>query len=655
MSFNLQAPWLPCGDQPRAIQEILSAYKKGDKEHTLLGVTGSGKTFTMAHVIAQLGVPALIIAPNKTLAGQLFAEFREFFPDNPVEFFISYYDYYQPEAYVPKTDTYIAKDASINEDIDKMRHRSTQSLFEKPQVIIIASVSCIYGLGSPETYSESALTISVGNQIRRKRMMEKLIDLQYSRNDVRLTRGHFRLRGEIFDIMPAHEKELSIRVEFFGDEIEDIKLIQTDSGECISSLPTITLYPNSHYIMPQKSMKEIITQIQDDLQRQLQHFKEQGKLVEYQRLQERTLQDIESFEAFGYCSGIENYSRYLSGKSPGEPPPTLLDYFPDDFITIIDESHLGVPQLHAMYRGDYVRKRNLVDFGFRLPSAMDNRPLEFSEFKNHLDKVLYVSATPGTYELKRTPENISEQIIRPTGLVDPEIIVRRASQQMDDLYSELKKAVKIGKAFVLTLTQKMAEDLSVYLENMGLRVRYLHAQVNTLERSELLAGLRKDEFDILVGINLLREGLDVPEVALVAILDADKEGFLRSKNSLIQMVGRAARNVNARVIFYADTLTQSIKGAMEETQRRRHIQQEYNKKHGIQPQTVAKKMSEDLRTLYGLSPPKQAELQELPQAKQEVAKLLRKKEQQMKKAAGELRFEKAYELKQEIAHIKSSL
>ena len=529
MSFHLQAPWEPKGDQPRAISEILGSFQKGQKEHTLLGVTGSGKTFSMAHVIAQLGEPALIIAPNKTLGAQLFSEFREFFPDNPVEFFISYYDYYQPEAYVPATDTYIDKDASINDDIDKMRHRSTQHLFEKSHTIIIASVSCIYGLGSPETYSEAALNLEVAKEIPRKNFLEKLMDLRYSRNDVQLSRGHFRLRGEICDIMPAHEKSMAVRVEFFGDEIENISLIQASSGELITSLPSITLYPNSHYMASQPNMQSIIHQIQDDLRHQLQFFKKQGKLVEYQRLEERTLQDIESFQIFGYCPGIENYSRYLSGKAPGEPPPTLLDYFPESFITIIDESHLAIPQIRGMYRGDVARKKNLVDFGFRLPSALDNRPLEFSEFKDRLDKVLYVSATPGPYELAQTVGNISEQIIRPTGLVDPEIFVRPAKDQMDDLYGELKEAVKTGKVFVLTLTKKMAEDLTQYYGEMGFRIRYLHSNIDTLERTELLAALRKDEFDILVGINLLREGLDIPEISLVAILDADKEGFLRSK------------------------------------------------------------------------------------------------------------------------------
>ena len=651
MSFHLNSPWTPTGDQPKAIEEILTSYSSGNKEHTLLGVTGSGKTFTMAHVIAQLGVPALIIAPNKTLAAQLFSEFREFFPQNPVDFFISYYDYYQPEAYVPKTDTYIDKDATVNDDIDKMRHRATQNLFEKPQTITIASVSCIFGLGAPEAYSDSALALNVGEEFQRDKLIWRLMDLRYERRDTDLSRGIFRVRGEIIDIMPAHENSLAIRLEFFGDELETISLVEASSGDDIGKLNSITLYPNSHYVTPEVDIDRVIKEIQEDLRVRLQYFKSQSKHLEFQRLQERTMQDIESFETLGYCSGIENYSRYLSGKKPGEPPPTLLDYFPDDFITILDESHLAVPQLKSMYRGDMSRKRNLVDHGFRLPSALDNRPLEFNEFKGRLDKVLYVSATPGPYEHEQTPRHITEQIIRPTGLVDPEILVRPARNQMDDLYGELKIAIKTGKVFILTLTKKMAEDITSYYKDMGLKVEYLHSNIDTLKRTELLNSLRKNEFDILIGINLLREGLDIPEIALVAILDADKEGFLRSKNSLIQMVGRAARNADARVIFYADNVTDSMRGAMEETKRRRLRQQKYNKEHNITPQTVKKKISKDLRTLYGMQDQAKIDKDELPEDKYERAKLLQRKEREMRKAAGELNFEKAYTLKREIQQL----
>lgn len=655
MGYKIVSQWQPCGDQPQAIKDITQSFQNGHKEHTLLGVTGSGKTFTVAHVISQLQQPALVIAPNKTLAGQLFMEFREFFPENSVDFFISYYDYYQPEAYVPSTDTYIAKDASINEDIDKMRHMSTQNLFEKSHSIIVASVSCIYGLGSPKAYSDLALQIRIGEEYRRRDFLQKLLDIRYERDDVNLRRGYFRVRGEVLDILPAHEKSQAIRVEFFGDEIERIALVDALTGTTVSEVKEICIYPNSHYIAAQHDMKIMIRDIQDELRLQLQYFQSENKLVEYQRLEQRVLQDIEYFEHLGYCPGVENYSRYLTGAQPGKPPATLIDYFPENFITIIDESHLTVPQLRAMYRGDRSRKENLVNFGFRLPSALDNRPLRFEEFEEKMDKVLYVSATPGPYELERTADAVSEQIIRPTGLVDPEIEVLPASNQIDDLYAQIQKTIPHGKVFVLTLTKKISEDLTKYYEGLGVKVRYLHSNIDTLERSDLLRDLRQGAYDVLIGINLLREGLDLPEVSLVAILDADKEGFLRSKNSLIQMVGRAARNAHGRVIFYADHRTKSMDGAIQETGRRRKLQNAYNRKHHIQPKSVSKDITDDLRTIYNLSSRDNtvsSHTVEHPLSSHEINKLIHQKERKMKKAAGQLDFEKAQFLKQEIAALK---
>ena len=662
MGYQIHSPFKPCGDQPQAITKLSAGFDQGAKQQTLMGVTGSGKTFTMAHVIAHLGKPTLIIAPNKTLAGQLFTEFLEFFPHDAVDFFISYYDYYQPEAYVPSTDTYIAKDASINDDIDKMRHRCTQHLFEKSQLIIIASVSCIYGLGSPNIYSELAITIQVGDELSRTQFLQQLLDIRYNRHDVVLKRGTFRVRGEICDIMPAYQKDQAIRVEFFGDEITEIQLITAHTGEAVTELNKITLYPNSHYVTGAQSIGTVVSQIQDDLRAQLQVFNAMGKVVEAKRLEERVMQDIEAFEAFGYCPGVENYSRYLSGHAPGEPPPTLLDYFPADFLTIVDESHLTLPQLKGMYRGDRVRKQNLVNFGFRLPSAMDNRPLDFDEFKERVDKILYVSATPGEYEKVQTQDHIVQQIIRPTGLVDPEIIIKPAKTQMDELYTELKDlSARRSKAFVLTLTKRMAEDIHSYYADMGLRIRYMHSQIKTLERAEILRELREDKFDILVGINLLREGLDLPEVSLVAILDADKEGFLRSKSSLIQMIGRAARNLHGRVIFFADSVTRSMQAAMDETKRRRLIQLEYNQTHGIAPQSIDKKISPDFKSLYGLKNAEDLDSSQvdssLPQAvstysAEELSAVIKQKTVQMKQAAGDLNFEQALMIKRQITQLE---
>jgi excinuclease ABC subunit B len=564
--FNLSSNYQPDGDQPEAIKSICQSFEQGTTHHTLLGVTGSGKTFTMANVIAKLSIPTLIIAPNKTLAVQLFTEFKNLFPDDGVSFFISYYDYYQPEAYVPSSDTYIAKDSSINEDIDTMRHQATQNLFEKPNVIIIASVSCIYGLGSPESYADLMVTVSKGDEVARDKILRSLIDIQYSRNDHSLLRGHFRVRGDIVDILPANQNDQAVRIEFFGDEIEEISIIDALTGKLINTVDKISIYPNSHYVADRKDMKTIVKEVLTDLGIRLRELKKQNKLVEYQRLEQRTMQDVESMEHLGFCPGIENYSRYLTGKKPGEAPPTLLDYFPDEFLTIIDESHITVPQLNAMYRGDKSRKQTLVDFGFRLPSAMDNRPLNFEEFNQRSKKILYVSATPSQYELEKSNDKISEQIIRPTGLLDPEITIKPAKTQVDDLLGEIKSVTSSGgRILVTTLTKKMAEDLTDYFSNMNIKIKYLHSDIDTLERSELLRELRQGDYDVLVGINLLREGLDLPEVTLVAIMDADKEGFLRSRTSLIQTVGRAARNSEARVIFYADRITKSMKEAIDET------------------------------------------------------------------------------------------
>ena len=661
--FDLDTKFTPMGDQPKAINSICNFYKQGEKEHVLLGVTGSGKTFTMANVIKNLGQPALIIAPNKTLAAQLFTEFKNFFPNDAVGFFISYYDYYQPEAYVPSTDTYIAKDSSINEDIDKMRHQATQDLFEKKNTIIISSVSCIYGLGSPDSYSSLVVPLEVGMEISRDDLLRQLIEIQYSRNDIQLKRGHFRVRGDIVDIMPSNEKEKAIRIEFFGDEIDNLCIIDAITGNKIRDLSSLSIYPNSHYVADKKDMRQIVKEILTDLGVRLRELKSENKLVEYQRLEQRVMQDVESLEQLGFCSGIENYSRYLTGKKPGEPPPTLLDYFPEGFITIIDESHLTVPQINGMFKGDRSRKETLVNFGFRLPSALDNRPLNFNEFKERIDKVLYVSATPGKYELETTKTTISEQVIRPTGLVDPEVEIRPATTQVDDLYNQIVSTTKSGRVLITTLTKKMAEDLTEYYRDMGIKVRYLHSDIVTLERANLLRDLRKGVYDVLIGINLLREGLDLPEVELVAIMDADKEGFLRSKSSLIQIVGRAARNSNARVIFYAEKETDSMKEAIIETERRRNIQLEHNKANGITPQTVIKSIPEDLRAIYGLSEGqtevKDSDLEKLKKiginSKEQLDKTIRQKTKQMQKSAGDLDFETAAKIRDEIKELKEIL
>lgn len=663
-TFKLATEYRPQGDQPRAIEDIVRSIKAGNRHHVLLGVTGSGKTFTMANVIAQLNRPALIMAPNKTLAAQLFSEMRELFPENAVEYFISYYDYFQPEAYVPSTDTYIAKDSSINDDIDKMRHAATRSLFERRDTIIVASVSCIYGLGSPQAYANLAFSAEKGQEISRDQLLRALIDIQYSRNDTSLVRGHFRVRGDTVDILPAHQRDEAVRIEFFGDEIESIQIIDSLTGKTLRSIDEVSIYPSSHYVTDRKDMGQIVREILTDLGTRLREFKAQNKLVEYQRLEQRTMHDVETLEHLGFCPGIENYSRYLTGLPGGHPPPTLLDYFPKDFLTIIDESHITVPQLNGMYRGDRARKQTLVDYGFRLPAAMDNRPLNFDEFLQRAGQILHVSATPGGYELQASGGAISEQIIRPTGLIDPQIEVRPAKNQVDDLYGEIRSAIeKGGRVLVTTLTKKMAEDLSKYYSEMNLKVRYLHADIDSLERVELLRDLRKGVYDVLVGINLLREGLDLPEVRLVAVMDADKEGFLRSRQSLIQVVGRAARNAEGKVIFYADQMTQSMKDCIDETDRRRAIQEAYNKEHGITPTTIMKSIPDNLRKIYGL----ESEAEQISSDKTatfadfgvkspgELEKLIAKKQKDMRKYAADLEFEKAAALRDEIGMMRDAL
>lgn len=660
--FKLSSPYQPQGDQPQAINEIVTAFEQGAKHHVLLGVTGSGKTFTMAHTIARLNRPTIIIAPNKTLAAQLFVEMRELFPDNAVEYFISYYDYFQPEAYVPSSDTYIAKDSSINDDIDKMRHQATRSLFERRDVIVVASVSCIYGLGSPQAYSKLVVELKKGAELSRDQLLRQLIDIQYARNDMNLVRGHFRVRGDTVDILPAHARDEAVRVEFFGDEIDSVSLIDVLTGKTLKTVDEMSLYPNSHYVTERHDAAAIVKDILRDLGDRLRELKAQNKLVEYQRLEQRTMNDVETFEHLGYCPGIENYSRYLTGAAPGEPPPTLLDYFSSDFLTIIDESHITNPQIGGMYRGDRARKQVLVDFGFRLPSAMDNRPLNFDEFLLRNHQILHVSATPGAYELQAAGGRISEQVIRPTGLIDPPIEIRPAKAQVDDLFGEIRQTVaKGGRVLVTTLTKKMAEDLTRYYLEMNVKVKYLHSDIDSLERVELLRDLRKGDFDVLVGINLLREGLDLPEVMLVAVMDADKEGFLRSRSSLIQVVGRAARNLEGRVIFYADRFTDSMKACIDETDRRRTKQVAYNVEHGITPQTIIKALPEDLRKIYGIAEKEGDVLDSKSMASlddagvksvRELDEMIRKKTKEMKKAASDLDFERAAELRDRIGELR---
>ncbi|HEX5605279.1 MAG TPA: excinuclease ABC subunit UvrB [Candidatus Binatia bacterium] len=649
--FRLAANFAPQGDQPQAIEKLVAGLVQERRNQVLLGVTGSGKTFTMANVIARANKPTLVIAPNKTLAAQLYNEFRELFPDNAVRYFVSYYDYYQPEAYVPSTDTYIEKDASINDEIDKLRHSATKALLERRDTLIVASVSCIYGLGSPEAYFEMMLYLEEGMTIQRDQMLRKLVDIQYQRSDYDFHRGTFRVRGDIVEIFPAYEDRSGLRIELFDDRIESIAEIDPIRGKALRRIDKATIYPASHYVTGAARMKQATRGIREELRARLKELREQHKLLEAQRLEQRTLYDLELLEEMGFCPGIENYSRHLTGRQPGEPPPTLLSYFPADFLLFIDESHVTVPQIGGMYRGDRSRKETLVEYGFRLPSALDNRPLNFSEFEAMLNRTIYVSATPAEYEFGVSEGAVVEQLIRPTGLMDPEIIVRPARSQVDDLLDEIRKRVERNeRVLVTTLTKRMAEDLTEYYQDLNVKVRYLHSDIETIERVEIIRQLRMGQFDVLVGINLLREGLDLPEVSLVAILDADKEGFLRSDRSLIQTIGRAARNVYGTVILYADSMTDSMRRAIDETERRRRLQAAFNKKHGITPQSIVKALGSPLIKIY------EADYFEIPVAAEkpakygpaELSRLLRKLQKEMKQAAERLEFETAAELRDRI-------
>ncbi len=654
--FKLKAPYEPTGDQPQAIAELVKGFKEGNQCQTLLGVTGSGKTFTMANVIQQLQKPTLVIAHNKTLAAQLYGEFKEMFPDNAVEYFVSYYDYYQPEAYVPSSDTYIAKDSAINDEIDKLRLSATMALTERRDVIIVASVSCIYGLGSPMDYQNMVISLRPGMIKERDELMAKLIEIQYDRNDMDFHRGTFRVRGDVVEVIPAYESETAIRIEFFGDEIDRITEIDILTGEIKDELKHAAIFPASHYVVDRENINRAVKDIETELDERVKEFKRQDKLLEAQRIAERTNFDIEMLKETGFCSGIENYSRHLAGLAPGQPPYTLIDYFPDDFIMMIDESHKTVPQIGGMYNGDQSRKSTLVDYGFRLPSAKDNRPLNFEEFESKINQVLFVSATPGVYEEEHELLR-AEQVIRPTGLLDPEVEVRPVEGQIDDLLGEINKEIaKKNKILVTTLTKRMAEDLTDYMREVGIRVKYLHSDVDTLERTEIIRDMRLDVFDVLVGINLLREGLDIPEITLVAILDADKEGFLRSETSLIQTIGRAARNAEGHVIMYADTVTDSMRMAIEETKRRREIQMKYNEEHGITPQTI-KKAVRDLISISQKVDSAQMKLEKDPESmsRQELEKLIGEVTKKMKKAAADLNFEAAAELRDKLLELKKTL
>ena len=651
--FELVSEYKPTGDQPKAIEELVEGFKKGNQFETLLGVTGSGKTFTMANVIQQLNKPTLIIAHNKTLAAQLYGEFKEFFPNNAVEYFVSYYDYYQPEAYVPSTDTYIEKDSAINDEIDKLRHSATMALMERKDVIIISSVSCIYGLGDPIDYKNMVVSLRPGIIRDRDDIIHKLIEIQYDRNDMDFRRGTFRVRGENLEVFPASYTDSAVRVEFFDDEIERITEIDTLTGEVKCELEHVAIFPNSHYVVAPEKMERAIKGIEKELEEQVAFFKSEDKLIEAQRIAERTNFDMEMLRETGICSGIENYSRHMAGLEPGATPHTLMEYFGDDFLIIVDESHITIPQIRGMYNGDQSRKGTLVDYGFRLPSAKDNRPLKFDEFEGMIDQMLFVSATPNVYENEHELLR-AEQIIRPTGLLDPEISVRPVEGQIDDLVSEINKEVaKKNKVLVTTLTKRMAEDLTDYMRDVGIRVKYLHSDIDTLERTEIIRDMRLDGFDVLVGINLLREGLDIPEISLVAILDADKEGFLRSETSLIQTIGRAARNSEGHVIMYADTITESMDKAISETNRRREIQEKYNKEHGITPTTI-KKAVRDLISISKEVDRKISDVEKDPESmdKKELKKLMDKVEKRMKKAAAELDFETAIEMREKLASLK---
>ncbi|MCY7779215.1 excinuclease ABC subunit UvrB [Bacillus haynesii] len=655
--FELVSNYQPQGDQPKAIDQLVKGINEGRKHQTLLGATGTGKTFTMSNVIKEVNKPTLVIAHNKTLAGQLYSEFKEFFPNNAVEYFVSYYDYYQPEAYVPQTDTFIEKDASINDEIDKLRHSATSALFERKDVIIVASVSCIYGLGSPEEYRELVLSLRTEMEIERNELLRKLVDIQYARNDIDFQRGTFRVRGDVVEIFPASRDEHCIRVEFFGDEIERIREVDALTGEILGEREHVAIFPASHFVTREEKMKKAIINIEEELEERLKALREEGKLLEAQRLEQRTRYDLEMMREMGFCSGIENYSRHLTLRPAGSTPYTLLDYFPDDFLLVIDESHVTMPQIRGMYNGDQARKQVLVDHGFRLPSALDNRPLRFEEFEKHIHNIVYVSATPGPYELEHTPEMV-EQIIRPTGLLDPLIEVRPIEGQIDDLIGEIQQRIERNeRVLVTTLTKKMSEDLTDYLKEIGIKVTYLHSEIKTLERIEIIRDLRLGKHDVLVGINLLREGLDIPEVSLVAILDADKEGFLRSERSLIQTIGRAARNAEGRVIMYADKITNSMEIAINETKRRREQQEAYNEKHGITPKTINKKIRDVIRATHAAEEQEEYQVKEEPKlskmTKKEREKVIAQMESDMKEAAKALDFERAAELRDLLLELKS--
>ena len=654
--FVLKAPYQPTGDQPQAIEALVKGFREGNQCQTLLGVTGSGKTFTMANVIQALNKPTLVIAHNKTLAAQLYGEFKEMFPDNAVEYFVSYYDYYQPEAYVPSTDTYIAKDSSINEEIDKLRLSATAALSERKDVIIISSVSCIYGLGSPIDYKNMVVSLRPGMERDRDEVIEKLINMQYTRNDMDFHRGTFRVRGDVLEIFPANSSESAVRVEFFGDEIDRITEIDVLTGEIKCQLEHVAVFPASHYVVPQEMIQKATKAIEEELEERVRYFKSEDKLLEAQRISERTNFDIEMLRETGVCSGIENYSRHLAGLEPGAPPYTLIDYFPDEFLIIVDESHITIPQIRGMYAGDQSRKTTLVDYGFRLPSAKDNRPLNFEEFESKIDQILFVSATPNVYE--REHEMLrAEQIIRPTGLLDPDVEVCPVEGQIDDLISRVNKEVEEkNKVLITTLTKRMAEDLTDYMREVGIRVKYLHSDIDTLERAEIIRDLRLDVFDVLVGINLLREGLDIPEITLVAILDADKEGFLRSETSLIQTIGRAARNAKGHVVMYADTITDSMRTAIDETRRRRKIQMAYNEEHGITPKTIQKSVR-DLISISKKVAQEEMSFKKDPESmsRKELEKLIKDITKQMQKAAAELNFEAAAQLRDQMIGLKNML
>lgn len=661
--FQLVTDFKPAGDQPRAIRELTENIRKGVQHQTLLGVTGSGKTFSMAHTIAELNLPTLILAPNKTLAAQLFVEFKTLFPKNAVEYFVSYYDYYQPEAYVPSTDTFIEKDSAINEQIDRMRHSATRSLFDRRDVIIVSSVSCIYGLGSPEAYEGMMMHVISNKEIRRDIFLRELVRIQYKRNDIDFSRGTFRVRGDVVEVYPPYEEDRAIRIEFFGDYIDKLSYVDPLRGRVIEELDQVAIYPGSHYVSSDERNHVAVETIRDELRERIKHYQNEMKVLERERIEQRTSYDLEMIQEMGTCPGIENYSRHFTGRAPGEPPPTLIEYFPDEFLTFIDESHVTVPQVGGMYRGDRARKTTLVEYGFRLPSALDNRPLNFQEFEALVDKVVYVSATPGEYELKKSEGLVIEQIIRPTGLIDPEVIVRPVKHQVDDLLKEIRDRVKRKeRVLITTLTKRTAEDLTSYYEGLGIKVKYLHSDIVTLERSEIIRDLRLGVFDVLIGINLLREGLDIPEVSLVAVTDADKEGFLRSERSLIQTIGRAARNINGRVILYADRVTDSMKKAMSETARRRELQTRHNQENGITPVTIKKRISEGIAEMYGLEAVDKEAEKKNAATKQNVAAFtenpskltaqIAKLRKQMKKASDKLEFEEAAKIRDEIKRLE---